>query len=326
MAKEFVGQEYMAATHGKGLHQHSKGMRILGRATITFSVLVTVISVIMVLCSVIFGICPVNGTSMMTTINATGKDTDSAVVCYLGEPERGDIVVAKLYLKDTNRQKDLETYKNDPDMLNKIYRQFPESDRKGRFQYIIKRLIAKPGDIISMCRIDNEYYIYLNGEKLNENYLDPSTGHPNSKNLQQLWKILDENTLNNQDQLKDTTLRDWLSVPYDQCVTPNVYTSPNEGEPSSLMLVIPDDYYFLMGDNRAGLRGIDPETGKTVYFQESWDSTYLGPFHKSQYFSRSLDIISRDTNLPQYLWNQFVYYVCFGWAWQWNLKSSSSVA
>lgn len=317
MAKEFVGQEYMAATHGKGLHQHSKGMRILGRLTITFSVLVTIISVLMILGSIFFGLCPVNGTSMMTTINATGKDTDNAFVCYLGEPSRGDIVVSRLYLKDTHEQQYYDANRNNAEAVKFIHRRYPESDRNGRFEYIIKRLIAKPNDKISMCRVGNEYYIYLNGEKLNEDYLSPLTGHPNSKNLIQLWNILDQYTLDHYAELKNTELlQDWLAVPYQQCVTTNTYTSPNEGEPSALMLVVPDDCYFLMGDNRAGLKGVDPETGKTVYFQESWDSTYLGPIPKSQYFCRALDIVDRDTNLPKYLWDKFVYYVCFGWAWQ----------
>ncbi|MCM1404441.1 MAG: signal peptidase I [Prevotella sp.] len=304
MAKEFVGQEYVAATNGKGLHQHSQGMRILGRVTMTFSVLLTVLSVGVIAFCLVFAICPVYGTSMMTTFNATGEDTDSAITCYLGAPQRGDIVVSKLYLSETSEQ----TLLNDSRFAPSVYERYPNIDDKGRYMFVIKRLIATAGDVISMYRVDNEYYLYLNGEKLNEDYLDITAAPPSSKNLLQLWNILNEEPYAN--------LSDWLSVPCDQCVSANIYTAANAGTPSALMLTIPADCYFLMGDNRNGVYLVDPATGKKFFCNQSWDSTYLGPIPQANYISRCVDIIENGINLPQYLWNKFVYYVCFGWAWQ----------
>ena len=101
MAKEFVGQEYMAATNGKGLHEDSIISRVLHRATITATISITILSVIIIGFCVFFTMCPIIGTSMMTTLNATGDNTDSAITCTLGKQNYGDIVVYKLYLKNT---------------------------------------------------------------------------------------------------------------------------------------------------------------------------------------------------------------------------------
>ena len=59
MANKFVGQEYMAATSGKGLHQQSKGHRLFARATITCSTFITIISVFIVAFCLVFQMCPV---------------------------------------------------------------------------------------------------------------------------------------------------------------------------------------------------------------------------------------------------------------------------
>ena len=101
MAKGFVGQEYVAATNGKGLHQDSPTTRVLTKLTICGTILVTVVSVAMIAFCVVFAMCPIIGTSMKTTLNASGENTDSAITCILGEPDRGDIIVSKLYLKNT---------------------------------------------------------------------------------------------------------------------------------------------------------------------------------------------------------------------------------
>ena len=48
MAKEYLGQEYAAATNGKGLAQESRWVRIVTRLTVTDSVLVLLFSSAMV--------------------------------------------------------------------------------------------------------------------------------------------------------------------------------------------------------------------------------------------------------------------------------------
>lgn len=294
MAKEFVGQEYMAATHGKGLHQHSKGMRIVGRTTIILSAVITVISVAMIACCLIFSICPISGTSMMTTMNATGKDTDSAITSYLGEPQRGDIVVYRLYLN--------QTHQANSELTEGLKTRYPHTDWHGnRYMLIVKRLIGKAGDKISMCRVGNNYYIYLNGEKLNEDYLDPLVAFPSAQNFIQLWNVLND--------YSKADLQDWIATNYQSCISLNKYQA-DEGEASRLMLTVPDNCQFLMGDNRDGFRD-----GKYKY-GPSWDSTYLGPLPKSNYVSLCVDIIDNTVSMPEYIWSKFVYYVCFGWAWQ----------
>ncbi len=306
MAKEFVGQEYMAATHGKGLHQESKASRVVSRLTVTGSIVVTVVSVAMIAFCIIFAMCPVVGTSMMTTLNATGDNTDSAITCILGEPEHSDIVVCKLYLKHNTRY--LHYYydaANGNPIANDVLRKLEKSsyamtDENGHYMYIIKRLIGKPGDVISMTRVNDNYYIYLNGQKLDETYLDPLVAQPDALNFKQLWNVLNDK--------KSADMQDWVTVSYNDCITNNLYRADsNDVQSSRYMLVVPKDHYFLMGDNRGSA---DNE------FNHSWDSTYFGPLPTANYVSKCVDVINEDITLAQYLWQKFVYYFGFGWAWQ----------
>lgn len=324
MAKEFVGQEYMAATHGKGLHQQSKGDRILARTTITLSTVITIISAFIVFFCICFQLCPVRGSSMMTTLNATaGVNSDSALTTVLGTPERGDIVVVKLYLQNFNYKWYVDAAngdefalsylrKSDPyytrqkaiEEVQRVRGEYDQTDDKGYFKYIVKRLIAKPGDIVSMRAVGNKYYIYLNGEKLDESYLDPLVSDHDAPNFRQLWNIL------NQTELAD--LQHWVST---ECkdgklLFPNTDQAlDGDGVPSTKMLVIPDGYYFLMGDNRGSLDNVSG-------YQKSWDSTSFGPLPVDNYYGHCVDILDTNTSMPNYLWKKFVYYVCFGWAWQ----------
>lgn len=300
MAREFVNQEYVAATNGKGLHQDSKATRIIARATVTGSILVTLVSIAMITFCIFFAMCPVIGTSMMKTLNASGNNTDSAITCIIGEPQHGDIVVCKLYLKNTRYVQFLNS--NAPsyaEIIRNAKQMYTENDSNGDYMYIVKRLIGKQGDQISMSRVGENYYIYLNGIKLDENYLDPIVAHHGSTNFIQLWNVLNNHNYAN--------MSDWVSVPYEQCVSTNIHNTTTEGDASQYMLTVPNNYYFLMGDNRGG---------DSDEYSYSWDSTYFGPLPTTNYVSRCVDVIGTKLSMPQYLWSKFVYYVCFGWAWQ----------
>lgn len=308
MAKEFIGQEYMTATNGKGLREDSRTSRFLGRVTVTATVSATVVSIIMVIFCIFFTMCPVIGTSMMTTLNATGADTDNAITCILGKPQHGDIVVYKLYLKNTS---DYELYltlqyraKNGDTQaqidLNALNEKYCQVDQNGNYMYIIKRLIGVAGDKISMCRTGDEYAIYLNGEKMEESYLDPLVAQPNAINFQQLWNVLNNRNL--------AYMNDWCTLRWENCVDVNKFTETQDGsEPSRFMLIIPNGYSFLMGDNRG--------SANTVY-NHSWDSTYFGPLPEANFDSICVDVIDKNVNMPEYLWQKFVYFFCFGWLWQ----------
>ncbi len=315
MGKKFVGQEYMAATNGKGLHQQSKGNRVLSRLTMIGSVFITVVSVFIVAFCLFFQMCPVNGTSMMTTLNATGEKNkeDKVLTCSLGKPKNGDIVVMKLYAHDVAEYADLAAAaKGDQTALNKLHitqqaaintllnDRFSEYDGNGYYELIIKRLIGQPGDCISMRCIDDEYFIYLNGEKLNETYLDPMVASHDKEtlNFKRLWRVLHKTP-------DAYDIRNWPN--YTKYLAANQDSVVDGiGIASDYMLIIPDGYYFVVGDNR----------GSNSHYPESWDSIRFGPLPITNYCSSCVDILDHNTTMPKYLWQQFVYYVCFGWAWQ----------
>lgn len=304
MAKEFVGQEYMAATGGKGLHEGSKSSRLVSRLAVTATVIITLVSVGMISFCLYFAMCPIIGTSMMTTLNATGDNTDSAITCTIGEPTQSEIVVCKLYLEENTRyhQYYRDAAMGDPiakNALEELKKTYNKSDEFGNYMLIIKRLIGKAGDQISMCRNGDNYYIYLNGEKLDETYLDPKVSKPDAMNFKQLWNILNDKS--------QAEMQDWVAVPYDTCISNNIHKANGDMQSSLKMLTVPADHYFLMGDNRGSA---DTE------YNHSWDSTYFGPLPTSSYISRCVDVINKDMSLAEYFIDKFVYYVCFGWVWQ----------
>ena len=303
-AKEYIGQEYATATQGKGLHQDSLAVRIITRVTVTFSVVVMLISIGIITCCAMFFLSPIIGTSMMTTLNPTGKDTDAAIACRVTTPNRGDIVISKIYQKQT---KDYNN-SNDADVKDR----YPSLDFGGRYMLVIKRLIAVGGDQITMTRTPNgghnsnndynyDYTIYLNGEKLDEPYLDPTIGKADARNFIQLYRILYYDYAGNdplyQTNKNYTVTADWQATDRETVVKDGVLT-------------IPEGYYFYLGDNRGGKLDTNPE------WAYSWDCSQMGPLPADQYVGTCIDVVNNTTNMPGYVWDKIVYYVFFGWAWQ----------
>ncbi len=271
MAKKFQSQEYSVSTNNKGLKEDTALSRFLMRFTVVFSTFSIIASVAIIAFAFIFILSPIMGTSMMSTLNATGENTDSVLTNKVADPERGDIIVTKLYGKDTrDGPYDTQTY--------------PNKDENGNYMYVIKRLIALPGDKISMVKEGDSYYIYLNGEKLNEDYLDPIYGHPGSDNFKQLYNVL--NGL-----WADTS--NWIAYPISDCIENGVLT-------------VPEGYWFYMGDNRGG----------HDEFIKSWDCTSFGPQKIEYYVGRCDKVVANETSVFDIVWDEVVYYAFFGWLWQ----------
>jgi signal peptidase I len=260
MGKKFVAQEYTAATQGKGLRESTAAGRFFTNAMIGLSITAVLLSVVIVAFTFAFSLSPVKGKSMMKTLNATGENTDSVLVSKFAHPKRGDVIITKLYGKDTA----------DPTAVR-----FTERDENGNFEYIIKRLIALPGDKITIRKInttsDYEYYIYLNGEKLDESYLDKDVAPHNSTNFVDLYNAI---------------INEIFSVNWKlrNCVSNDVLT-------------VPEGYWFFMGDNRGS----------------SWDCSNLGPQKMEYYVGLSVDTLKDNETVPRYLWRKFCYYALFGW-------------
>ncbi|MCL2621810.1 MAG: signal peptidase I, partial [Firmicutes bacterium] len=147
---------------GKVIKQGTAVTRFF-RALLTFSFYsVLVFAITLGSLSFVFSVNPVEGTSMMQTLNANSRVIidgevvnyryieDQVVINKMQKPKIGDIFVI-----ENQTARDLEWH--------------------------IKRLIAVAGDTIHLERKDGQYYVYRNGEQLIEPYLDEEDG----------WGIMD---------------------------------------------------------------------------------------------------------------------------------------
>lgn len=149
-----------------------------------FSIVVTV-AITLFLVNFVFALTRVEGISMEPTLHTGDRVFEWKLFKYFKEPKRQEIVVIK--------------------------------GEKTNGDHYIKRLIGLPGDVIDI--IDGE--VYVNGDKLDEPYLDRKTSEQNGNH----W-------------------------------------------------VVPDDSYFVMGDNREG--------------GNSYDSRSFGPIKKSYLQGKAL--------------------------------------
>jgi signal peptidase I len=219
---------------------------------------------------------PIIGKSMMKTLNATGNNTDSVLVNKVAIPNYGDIIVTKLYGKDTS-------YGNN-------HPRFIAKDENGNFEYIIKRLLAKGGDQLRVNEYDGDYYIELKKkgetdftEIDEENYLNTEVGHHSSENFETLY--------NNLNKLSGANYDDWKATSPDSVIFGDVLT-------------IPEGYWFYMGDNRGGNSSVHGR---------SWDCSSLGPQKAEYCLGVATDILANNESVPAFLWRKFCYYVLFGW-------------
>jgi len=269
--KKITSQEYLAGTKGKGIDQHSRTVRFWSATVISLSIVGIVFAVAIVAFTFVFFLAPVQGTSMMTALNATGVDTDKVIVNRYDEAEYGDVIVSKLYYTHELTTAEKEKVMNDKD---------------GYYIYIIKRLIAKPGDTISIeyeqredatsyiygsnaipgregaFYSDFNYYILRNGMRIDEDYLSDEVAEHNAKNFWVLYQILVEQKFPDESGYKWTAeMKTWVQ----------------NGK-----LTVPENYWFFMGDNR-GSNEHD--------YNRSLDCIVFGPQLVEYYMGKEWDVL-----------------------------------
>lgn len=251
-----MGQEYVRETRGKGLAEGSASGRVWKVIGISLSCLSLLIAAVIVTVTICFFLSPVDGGSMTTTLNAGyfpgHTNTDTVFASKFSNPKRGDIIICKWYL--TN-----------PEKAPQSLQQSLLKDDEGWFIYVIKRLIAIEGDTLSVTKNGDSYTIYLNGEVLNEPYLDPQYGRYTAANYARLYNSLGGN----------------FSGASVYCK----WTQKDIINRDTHSMVIPSGYWFYMGDNRTG----------------SEDGSYYGPQLKSHFVGKAEDVMENGKNIPSYL-------------------------
>ena len=184
----------------------SKQEKIMRNFSMFFLGLSIAFCFFVILFNAMFSVAEVSGGSMKPTLNYDTQKTDLVYYSSWFKPTHSDIIIAN----PMNSKNDW-----------------------------IKRLIAVGGDTLSFGDINSEYeyYIYLNGERLEENYLFSQQVNKDCVNrFKDMIKdcLLDEA---GQNKLK----QEWIS----------------QNDNGEWQITLPQDYCVYLGDNREGGNSYD---------------------------------------------------------------------
>lgn len=291
--KEFVSQEYSAEKGGKNLKEGTKKGRVLSGLATAFFTISVIVGVALISFSIVFFFSDVDGTSMMTTLNASKiinaweeraeLNTDSVIVNRYEKPKRGDIIVLKHY------------------------------DLQGNYVELhIKRLIALGGESVYFEKMDDHYEIEIDGKPYEDfpelNSITTINGN-NGTNIgfyNAYYYYQEHGTeLPGSGFFNNFATQDKRGVDFRQKNTTR----------DRYEIVIPKDYFFYMGDNRGG-DGFTYENEKYNQYGAqdlmSIDSTYFGPQPTSCIVGVVNEIIHEKT-APQWFWSKIVWIFSFKW-------------
>jgi len=288
--KEFVSQEYSAEKGGKNLKEGTKRSRVAAAFATGFFSVTAVIGLLLISFSIIFFFSKVDGTSMMKTLNASSLNTDSVIVNRYEKPKRGDIIVLKHY------------------------------DASGNFKELhIKRLIAVGGESVYFHLEGDHYVVEIDGVPLEDLIDIPDTINGNNAEDIGFYKAYYEYQENG-DLTRDLTIGsrkgnndpDFATnaadgTPFRKEVTRTL----NGVETTRYEIVLPQGYFFYMGDNRGG-NGSDDGNYYNNTNMMSIDSTYFGPQPMSCIVGVVNEIIY-NKSAPQWFWDKIVWAFSFKW-------------
>lgn len=283
MEKEFLHQELEIAQAGADVKEGSRATRIATVLTTSFFSLSILLTIGAIAFTIIFFISEVVGPSMMITLNrsyATNPNAhDNVLVNKYVEPKRGDIVVLRHYWDEEYTSPKFDEITNE-----RVYDEL-----------FIKRLIAIGGDTIRFEPDPNNpnlYITWVNGEPLNEPYLDEFHWGKMAYYGANIYNYINNGTR-----------------PYE---THNDYVPFREKSVffnESLMkyeIRLAPDEIWVMGDNRGSDKWND-------FLRCSYDSTSFGPVLAKNIQGVRVDTIEYNVTVPQYIWKKVKYFFSFRW-------------